>query len=175
MTTMVVNGESRTVEAAPTHPLLWVLREELRLQGTKFGCGIGQCGACTVLMNGQPVRSCQLPVGGLEGAEIRTIEELSDVGMHPVQRAWIEEQVPQCGYCQSGQIMSAVALLERVAEPTDADIDTAMTGNVCRCGAYVAIRRAIHRAAELRMSDPETDASAGSAAGGGVDDAGAER
>ncbi len=163
MTTMLVNGETRTVEAPPTHPLLWVLREELRLQGAKFGCGIGQCGACTVLMNGQPVRSCQLPVGGLEGAEITTIEGLSGAGTHPVQRAWIEEQVPQCGYCQSGQIMSATALLERTPRPTDADIDTAMSGNVCRCGAYVAIRRAIHRAAELRAEAVEARSGASGA------------
>ena len=152
MPTFTVNGELRTVDVPPTHPLLWVLREHLRLQGTKFGCGIGQCGACTVLMDGQPIRSCQLPVGSVEGTEITTSEGLSDLAGHPVQQSWIEAQVPQCGYCQSGQIMSAVALLERTPEPTDADIDTAMRGNVCRCGAYVAIRRAIRRAAELAAS-----------------------
>jgi aerobic-type carbon monoxide dehydrogenase small subunit (CoxS/CutS family) len=176
MTTFIVNGESRTVDVPPTHPLLWVLREQLRLQGTKFGCGIGQCGACTVLMNGQPIRSCQFPVGQLEGADITTIEGLPGEGTHPVQEAWIEEQVPQCGYCQSGQILSAVALLERNPEPTDADIDTAMAGNVCRCGAYVAIRRAIHRAAELRIEGRATDEDgAGEAAAGASSVEGADR
>ena len=154
MTKFILNGEAREVDVPGADPLLWVLRETLEVTGTKFGCGIGQCGACTVLLNGQPIRSCQFPVGGAEGAEITTIEGLSLDGDHPVQRAWVEEQVPQCGYCQSGQIMSAVALLATTQRPTDADIDTAMSGNVCRCGTYSAIRRAIHRAADLQVSDP---------------------
>jgi isoquinoline 1-oxidoreductase alpha subunit len=152
-----VNGVLRSVEGVDDHPLLWVLREELRLLGTKFGCGIGQCGACTVLMNGQAVRSCQLTVAQVGGAEITTIEGLAPAGTDPVQQAWIEEQVPQCGYCQSGQILSASALLARVPSPTDEDIDRAMSGNLCRCGAYGAIRSAIHRAAEIRRQAFETD------------------
>ncbi|MEE8147219.1 MAG: (2Fe-2S)-binding protein [Longimicrobiales bacterium] len=155
MPKFTLNGEAREVNVPGANPLLWVLRESLGLTGTKFGCGIGECGACTVLFNGQPVRSCQLPVAGVEGAEITTIEGLSPAGHHPVQRARIEEQVPQCGYCQSGQIMSAVALLATHETPTDADIDAAMSGNVCRCGTYGAIRRAIHRAAELQRDDPQ--------------------
>ena len=148
-----VNGEAREVDAPAGNPLLWVLRESLALTGTKFGCGIGQCGACTVLLNGQAIRSCSFPVAAAEGAEITTIEGLSPDGTHPVQRAWVEEQAPQCGYCQSGQIMSATALLTTNAQPTDADIDAAMSGNICRCGTYGAIRRAIHRAADL-IADP---------------------
>ena len=154
MTTFTLNGQPTEVEAPAGDPLLWVLRETLALTGTKFGCGIGQCGACTVLLNGQPIRSCQLPVAALEGADVVTIEGLSDDGSHPVQEAWVEEQVPQCGYCQSGQILSAAALLEQNGAPTDADIDVAMVGNICRCGAYDAIRRAIHRAAELGSRRP---------------------
>jgi len=153
MAKFTVNGETREVNVPGANPLLWVLRESLALTGTKFGCGIGQCGACTVLLNGQPIRSCQFPVNAAEGAEITTIEGLSLDGTHPVQMAWVEEQVPQCGYCQSGQIMSATALLSREAQPTDKDIDDAMSGNVCRCGTYGAIRRAIHRAADL-LADP---------------------
>ncbi len=155
MPKFTVNGEARDVNVPGANPLLWVLRESLGLTGTKFGCGIGQCGACTVLLNGQPIRSCSFPVSGAEGAEITTIEGLSLDGGHPVQQAWVEEQVPQCGYCQSGQIMSAVALLATRERPTDADIDTAMSGNVCRCGTYGAIRRAIHRAADLQAMDPQ--------------------
>ena len=155
MPKFTVNGEAREVNVPGSNPLLWVLRESLALTGTKFGCGIGQCGACTVLLNGQPIRSCSFPVSGAEGADITTIEGLSPDGDHPVQQAWVEEQVPQCGYCQSGQIMSAVALLATHERPTDADIDTAMSGNVCRCGTYGAIRRAIHRAADLQASDPK--------------------
>ena len=155
MAKFILNGEAREINVPGANPLLWVLRESLGLTGTKFGCGIGECGACTVLFNGQPVRSCQLPVAGVEGAEITTIEGLSPVGAHPVQRAWVEEQVPQCGYCQSGQIMSAVALLARSEKPTDAEIDSAMSGNVCRCGTYGAIRRAIHRAADLQAEGPQ--------------------
>ena len=157
MAKFTLNGEAREVNVPGNDPLLWVLRESLELTGTKFGCGIGQCGACTVLLNGQPIRSCLFPVSGAEGAEITTIEGLSPDGSHPVQRAWVEEQVPQCGYCQSGQIMSAVALLATRERPTDADIDAAMSGNVCRCGTYSAIRRAIHRAADLQVDGISSD------------------
>jgi isoquinoline 1-oxidoreductase alpha subunit len=146
MTGLRINGKDVTIDAAPDTPLLWVLREQLGLTGTKFGCGIGQCGSCTVHVDGEAMRSCQLPLGGLDGKEITTIEGLSEDGTHPVQEAWVAEQVPQCGYCQSGQIMTAVALLKRKSNPTDADIDSAMT-NLCRCGTYQRIRRAIHRAA----------------------------
>lgn len=149
MTIFSVNGERREVDAPETHPLLWVLRERLGLTGTKFGCGIGQCGACTVLVNGQPQRSCQTTVAAAEGTEVTTIEGVTADGLSSVQLAWIEEQVPQCGYCQSGQIMSATALLAARPNPTDEDIDQFMSGNICRCGAYIAIRRAIHRAAEI--------------------------
>ena len=141
-----INGKDVSIDAAPDMPLLWVLREQLGLTGTKFGCGIGQCGSCTVHVGGEALRSCQLPVGSLEGKDITTIEGLSEDATHPVQEAWVAEQVPQCGYCQSGQIMTAAALLKRTPNPTDADIDTAMT-NLCRCGTYQRIRRAIHRAA----------------------------
>jgi len=161
MPSFSVNGERRDVDVPGSHPLLWVLRERLRLQGTKFGCGISQCGACTVLVNGQPQRSCQLPVEQVEGQEITTIEGLSPGGLHPVQLAWIEEQVPQCGYCQSGQIMSATALLSSNPDPSDTDIDRVMSQNVCRCGTYSAIRRAIHRAAELQALSVATDATDG--------------
>jgi aerobic-type carbon monoxide dehydrogenase small subunit (CoxS/CutS family) len=142
-----INGKDVTVEAAPDTPLLWVLRDNLGMTGTKFGCGIAQCGACTVHVDGEVARSCQLPVGGLAGKEITTIEGLSEDGAHPVQQAWIAEQVPQCGYCQSGQIMSAAALLARTQNPSDEQIDAAMSGNMCRCGTYQRIRTAIHRAA----------------------------
>ncbi len=142
-----VNGRSVESAAAPDTPLLWVLREDLGLTGTKFGCGIGSCGACTVHLDGVAVRSCQMPVSAVEGKRILTIEGLSDDGRHPLQLAWIEEQVPQCGYCQSGQIMAAAALLATSPSPTDADIDTAMSGNICRCGTYQRIRKAVHRAA----------------------------
>ncbi len=150
MASFFVNGERREVGVAASHPLLWVLRERLGLTGTKFGCGIGQCGACTVLVNGEPTRSCQTPVGSIEDSEVITIEGLATDGLSPVQLAWIEEQVPQCGYCQSGQIVSATALLKARPKPTDQEIDQFMAGNICRCGAYVAIRKAIHRAAELK-------------------------
>ena len=147
MIALRINGKDVNVDAAPDTPLLWVLRDSLAMTGTKFGCGIAQCGACTVHIDGTPSRSCQTPISALAGKEITTIEGISPDGSHPVQQAWIAEQVPQCGYCQSGQIMSAVALLANNKNPTDADIDAAMSGNICRCGTYQRIRRAIHRAA----------------------------
>ena len=142
-----VNGTDHSVDVAPETPLLWVLRDTLGLTGTKFGCGVGQCGACTVHLDGEPVRSCLTRVSEAEGKRITTIEGLSPDRSHPIQAAWIGEQVPQCGYCQSGQIMSAAALLAKNPKPSDADIDRAMAGNLCRCGTYLRIRRAIHRAA----------------------------
>lgn len=145
--TLNVNDRDVQVDVAPDTPLLWVLRDTLGLTGTKFGCGIGQCRACTVHLDGAAVPSCQLPVSGVGQQAVTTIEGLSEDSNHPVQRAWIAEEVPQCGYCQSGQIMSAAALLATTSRPTDEDIDTAMQGNICRCGTYVRIRRAIHRAA----------------------------
>ncbi|MFM1886488.1 MAG: hypothetical protein RL026_1645 [Pseudomonadota bacterium] len=149
MTTLDVNGKSLQTDAAADTPLLWVLRDHLNLTGTKFGCGMAQCGACTVHVDGQATRSCVLPVGGLEGKKITTIEGVADVDVgKAVQDAWIAENVAQCGYCQSGQIMSAAALLSANKAPTDADIDAAMSGNLCRCATYVRIRAAIHRAAK---------------------------
>ncbi|HSL50560.1 MAG TPA: (2Fe-2S)-binding protein [Candidatus Deferrimicrobiaceae bacterium] len=149
MITFVVNGKQQRVNASPDSPLLWVIREDLRLTGTKYGCGMALCGACTVHLDGAPVRSCVTPVSAAAGRKITTIEGLSPQGTHPVQRAWMELDVPQCGFCQSGQIMSAAALLAQKASPTDADIDAAMAGNICRCGTYQRIRAAIHRAAAL--------------------------
>jgi aerobic-type carbon monoxide dehydrogenase small subunit (CoxS/CutS family) len=149
MATLRINGRSVEVDVAPDTPLLWVLRDTLALQGTKFGCGLGLCGACTVHLAGAPVRSCQTPVSAVGDHEITTIEGLSPDSRHPVQRAWLEHDVPQCGYCQSGQIMSAAALVANNKAPTDADIDAAMAGNLCRCGTYDRIRAAIKRAAEL--------------------------
>ena len=149
--TFSVNGKSQTVDAPADMPLLWVIRDVLNLKGTKFGCGIGQCGACTVHIDGRAVRSCQTPVGNAENRKVTTLEGLSPDGKHPLQIAWQEIDVPQCGYCQAGQIMSAAALLTRNAKPTDADIDTAMNGNICRCATYLRIRQAIHRAAELKV------------------------
>lgn len=143
-----INEQDVDVDAAPDTPLLWVLRDRLDLTGTKYGCGRALCGACTVHVDGNPVRSCIVPVNSVEGASVTTIEGLSGE-LHPVQRAWQDLDVPQCGYCQSGQIMSAVALLEKNPAPTDADIDTAMSGNLCRCGTYVRIRAAIKRAARM--------------------------
>jgi len=140
-------------DADPQTPLLWVLREDLALTGTKFGCGKGLCGACTVHLDGTPVRSCTLPVALVTGKAVTTIEGLGQQGIHPLQQAWIEANAPQCGYCQSGQIMSAAALLATNPQPSDADIDGAMSGNICRCGTYPRIRRAIHRAAELLQAD----------------------
>ncbi len=145
--TLNVNGKSVTVDVPADMPLLWVLRDVLDLRATKFGCGLGQCGACTVHLRGNAVRSCQTPVSAAAGAAITTLEGLSPDGSHPLQRAWEELDVPQCGYCQAGQIMSAAALLRRTPRPTDADIDTAMSGNLCRCATYTRIREAIHRAA----------------------------
>jgi isoquinoline 1-oxidoreductase alpha subunit len=146
---LVVNGSAYTVDLEPETPLLWVLRDSLKLTGTKFGCGIAQCGACTVLIDGQATRSCSIGLSDVAGKTITTIEGLSAEGTHPVQLAWIEFDVPQCGYCQSGQIMAAVALLKQKPKPTDADINREMT-NICRCGTYPRIRAAIHRAAELQ-------------------------
>lgn len=149
MVSLKVNGKRYEVDVAPDTPLLWVIRENLGLTGTKYGCGISQCGACTVHVNGQAARSCVTPVSSVAGKEIVTIEGLSPDGSHPVQQAWIADDVPQCGYCHSGQIMSAAALLAENPKPTDADIDDAMSGNICRCGTYQRIRRAIHRAARI--------------------------
>ena len=146
---LLVNGVAYTADVEPDTPLLWVLRDSLKLTGTKFGCGIAQCGACTVLIDGQAIRSCSIPASLVAGKAVTTIEGLSADGTHPVQLAWIELDVPQCGYCQSGQIMAAVALLKEKPKPTDADIDRQMT-NICRCGTYPRIRAAIHRAAELQ-------------------------
>jgi aerobic-type carbon monoxide dehydrogenase small subunit (CoxS/CutS family) len=145
---LLINGIAYTADVEPETPLLWALRDSLKLTGTKFGCGIAQCGACTVLIDGHAMRSCSVPVSFVGGKQITTIEGLSADGTHPVQLAWIEHDVPQCGYCQSGQIMAAVALLKQKPKPTDADIDREMT-NICRCGTYPRIRAAIHRAAEL--------------------------
>jgi isoquinoline 1-oxidoreductase subunit alpha len=146
-TTFTLNGKPTTVSVDPQMPLLWVLRDTLDLTGTKFGCGMALCGACTVHINGEAARSCITPIASVQGKKVTTIEGLSPDGSHPVQKAWIAEDVPQCGYCQSGQIMSAVALLAKKPQPTDADIDDAMSGNICRCGTYQRIRKAIHRAA----------------------------
>jgi isoquinoline 1-oxidoreductase alpha subunit len=146
--TFTLNGKSRTVQDAPDTPLLWVLRDTLGLTGTKFGCGIAQCGACTVHLDGVATRSCVTPIAAVAGKRVTTIEGLSSNRRHPIQQAWIAEDVPQCGYCQSGQIMTAAALLAKNKHPTDADIDAALAGNICRCGTYQRIRAAIHRAAQ---------------------------
>ena len=144
-----LNGKAQAADVTPEMPLLWYLRDTLGLTGTKFGCGMALCGACTVHVNGQAVRSCATPVSSLAGKSVTTIEGLSPDSSHPVQRAWIEVDVPQCGYCQSGQIMTVAALLAKKADPSDADIDEVMHGNICRCGTYQDIRHAIHRAAEI--------------------------
>ena len=157
MITVHVNGRVHTLDNDPETPLLWIIRETLGLTGTKFGCGIAQCGACTVHLNGQPIRACVTPLAAADGQQVTTIEGLSPVDsdrhlptrLHPLQQAWIELQVPQCGYCQSGQIMSAAALLRGNPDPDDSAIDAALRGNLCRCGTYPRIRRAVHRAAEL--------------------------
>jgi aerobic-type carbon monoxide dehydrogenase small subunit (CoxS/CutS family) len=149
MVTLTVNGTTQNIDADADTPLLWVLRDHLSLTGTKYGCGMALCGACTVHVDGVAVRSCVLPLKAVEGKRVTTIEGLSKVRSHAVQRAWIESDVPQCGYCQSGQIMSAAALLGTNPSPSDADIDAALAGNICRCGTYVRIRKAVHRAAEL--------------------------
>ena len=147
---LLVNGTEHEVEATEDMPLLWVLRDLMGMTGTKFGCGMAQCGACTVHVDGEPMRSCITPASSVAGMKITTIEGLSADGSHPVQKAWAELDVVQCGYCQSGQIMSAVALLAKNPTPSDADIDQAMSGNICRCGTYPRIRAAVHRAAVLR-------------------------
>jgi len=149
--TLTVNGKKQTVDVTPDTPLLWVLRDSLNMKGTKYGCGIGACGACTVHLNGKAVRSCQQQVGNIKDA-ITTVEGLSADGTHPVQLAWMESNVPQCGYCQAGQMMSASALLAKTPKPSDKEIDTAMNGNLCRCGTYLRIRRAIHLASQYITS-----------------------
>lgn len=146
---LTVNGKKHQVDVEPDTPLLWVLRDNLQLVGTKYGCGIGQCGACTIHLDGIAMRSCSVPVSSVKDQSITTIEGLSEKGDHPVQQAWIEHDVPQCGYCQAGQIMSAAALLKETPNPSDADIDAAMNGNLCRCGTYIRIKKAIKTAAEL--------------------------
>jgi isoquinoline 1-oxidoreductase alpha subunit len=151
VTSFVLNGKSVTVDDDPSTPLLWVIRDSLGLTGTKFGCGMALCGACTVHLDGNAIRSCVAPLSRVAGKHVTTIEGLSADSSHPLQRAWIEIDVPQCGYCQSGQIMSAAVLLKENSKPTDKDIDEAMSGNICRCGTYSRIRRAIHRAAELAV------------------------
>jgi isoquinoline 1-oxidoreductase alpha subunit len=158
-----VNGRATTVDAPGDMPLLWVLRDILNLQGTKYGCGIGQCGACTVHLAGKAARACLTPISAVGNQAITTIEGLSENGTHPVQMAWQEIDVPQCGYCQAGQIMSACALLAKTPKPNDRDIDLAMNGNLCRCGTYIRIRKAVHRAAELAAVGPNKSSS--SAAG----------
>ena len=153
MTTRIqINGKTMTVKAEPDTPLLWVIRDEVGLTGTKFGCGMALCGACTVHLDGVPVRSCQTPLSAAAGKKVSTIESLSANNSHPLQKAWIAHDVPQCGYCQSGQLMSACALLQKQPNPTDADIDAAMAGNICRCGTYPRIRAAIHDAAAKKSA-----------------------
>lgn len=153
-----LNGQPHKLEIEPDTPMLWVLRDALNMTGTKFGCGVGLCGACTVHLDGVALRSCSLPVSAVEGKKITTIEGISDNGDHPLQRAWVAENVPQCGYCQSGQIMSAAALLANNAAPKDQDIDKAMSGNICRCGTYPRIRKAIKRAAaEVSTWEPKAE------------------
>lgn len=147
-----INGKNQKIEADPSTPLLWVLRDQLKMVGTKYGCGIAQCGACTVHFNGTAVRSCQLPISAAVDNKITTIEGLSETGDHPIQKAWLEHDVPQCGYCQAGQMMSASALLNRNPSPSDKDIENAMNGNICRCGTYTRIKAAIKTAANSELS-----------------------
>ncbi len=149
---LTVNGRPVSIQSPGDTKLLWVIREELKLHGTKYGCGIGECGACTVHFNGQPIRSCSIPVSAVANGKITTIEGLSPDGTHPLQLAWREVDVPQCGYCQAGQIMSAAALLAKYPNPTDEQIDDAMNGNLCRCGTYIRIREAIHKAASMHAA-----------------------
>jgi isoquinoline 1-oxidoreductase alpha subunit len=149
---LTVNGRPVSIQSPGDTKLLWVIREELKLHGTKYGCGIGECGACTVHFNGQPIRSCSIPVSAVANGKITTIEGLSSDGTHPLQLAWREVDVPQCGYCQAGQIMSAAALLAKYPNPTDEQIDDAMNGNLCRCGTYIRIREAIHKAASMHAA-----------------------
>ncbi|GAA4326402.1 (2Fe-2S)-binding protein [Pontixanthobacter gangjinensis] len=150
--TITINGKKQTLDVDPTTPLLWVLRDHLKMVGTKYGCGIAQCGACTVHFNGSAVRSCQLPISSAAGNEITTIEGLSENGDHPVQKAWLEHDVPQCGYCQAGQIMSASALLKKNPSPSDEEIENAMNGNICRCGTYTRIKAAIKSASDSQIA-----------------------
>lgn len=173
--TLDINGKPTSVQAAPDTPLLWVLRDELGLTGTKFGCGMAQCGACTVHLDGQAIRSCVTPIEAVGTAKITTIEGLG--GQHPVQQAWVRHDVPQCGYCQSGQIMSACALLAQKPKPSDEDIDNAMSGNICRCGAYQRIRAAIHDAADTGppTGEPHADIDEAIVAGSGATHRGAGR
>jgi aerobic-type carbon monoxide dehydrogenase small subunit (CoxS/CutS family) len=154
--TLTVNGKQQTVDVPGDTPLLWVIRDVLNLKGTKFGCGIAQCGACTVHINGTATRSCQTQIQTAAGKNVTTLEGLSADGTHPVQRAWMQVDVPQCGYCQSGQMMSAAALLAKTPKPTDAQIDAAMNGNLCRCGTYLRIRKAVHLAATLATGGPSS-------------------
>ena len=161
-----INGKKQQVDVDPATPMLWVLREHLDLVGTKYGCGIAQCGACTIHLGNTAVRSCQLPVSSVGDQAITTIEGLSKKGDHPVQKAWLEQDVAQCGYCQAGQIMSACALLAKNPKPTDADIDSAMNGNLCRCGTYLRVRAAIHKAAKLTASSTAKPAKSGAKASG---------
>jgi aerobic-type carbon monoxide dehydrogenase small subunit (CoxS/CutS family) len=159
---ITINGQQYSVDVAPDTPLLWFIRDTLGLTGTKYGCGIAQCGACTVHLNGAPIRSCVTPVAAAQGAQVTTIEGLAQDGqLHPVQQAWLDLQVPQCGYCQSGQILSAVALLETNPNPSDEDINTAMSWNICRCGMYSRIRAAIKQAAGVQMFDPAVEVANG--------------
>jgi len=150
MIKLTINGKSHEVDVEPDTPLLWVIRDTIGMTGTKYGCGIAQCGSCTVHVNGEPVRSCNMPISEIAGKKVTTIEGLSANSSHPLQKAWIAAEVPQCGYCQSGQIMSAAALVAKTTDPTDSDIDEAMRGNLCRCGTYQAIRQAVHLAARYQ-------------------------
>lgn len=160
---LTVNGHTATVDAPADMPLLWVLRDLLKLNGTKYGCGIGQCGACTVHLNGAAVRSCLTPISAAANSKVMTIEGLSPDGTHPLQVAWEQTDVPQCGYCQAGQIMSAAAMLAKTPKPTDKDIDTAMNGNLCRCGTYLRIRAAVHKAVELSATPSHKSTGGGAA------------